>query len=117
MGRLLQEVRILTDAEIAWMAGLFEGEGCIYVLNQKNNYWYLKVTMCDKDVVDRFYELAGCGNVKEDPPPKKENWSQSYTWLVGDRQNVRRLLLMFLPFLGERRKARALEAIEDFRNW
>lgn len=60
-----------TDLELAWAAGIFDGEGCISIgkvpPNSKNglrNYSYrltLKVTMGSKETVDRFSLIVGDG--------------------------------------------------------
>jgi hypothetical protein len=48
------------DEEIAWAAGLFEGEGTI---TQNSGVVNLRVTSTDGDVLDRFAEVVGAGKV------------------------------------------------------
>lgn len=48
------------DEEIAWAAGLFEGEGTI---TQSSGIVNLRVTSTDGDVLDRFAEVVGAGKV------------------------------------------------------
>src|SRR4051812_10898075 len=53
-----------TEAEIAWAAGLFEGEGCLRV----NDTYGAKrpraeLVSTDEDVVRRFHAIVGVGNV------------------------------------------------------
>lgn len=114
MGRLLQEV------EIGWMAGLFEGEGCIQNMHDKRDVnkgtrtSRLRIGMTDLDVLEKFQDLAGCGKIYTDSKPKKENHKQSYIWQVGDKANVIRLLLIMLPHFCERRKQKAIETLERY---
>src|SRR5665213_179839 len=62
-----------TRENLAWMAGLFEGEG--YVQGRPRSYkradgrsfttigYRLAITMTDEDIIRRFHRLAGVGNV------------------------------------------------------
>ena len=51
--------------EIAWAAGLFEGEGCITHFPRNSRSFDLQVAlvMTDEDVVRRFDEIVGRGKV------------------------------------------------------
>ena len=92
----------------AWAAGLFEGEGSI-VVRERQAHLYLAMT--DADVVQRFAEIVGHGNVH----PQKIRPGQTkrqYRWHVAARGEVARILNTFMPYLGERRKAKAIEALE-----
>ena len=101
----------MTDEEIAWVAGVLEGEGCFR--NQKNYSALVSVAMCDKDVLDRLKELTGLGNVTGPYLPKDapDNWKPSWQWNVGVRQEVRVLLETIYPWMGERRR----QKIDDLR--
>jgi hypothetical protein len=101
----------LTDAEIAWMAGLFDGEGCISYKHV--NCVILKISMTDEDLIKRFHRLADGGNVYF---YDKKTYKRMYVWEAGNHNDCRRLLLTMLPWFGERRKTKSLEAIERLRN-
>lgn len=101
----------MTDAEAAWMAGLFEGEGCIWV---HGNYVSLQIEMGDEDVVSRFFHLASCGNVTVYTPPNPKH-STMYKWRVADHNNVCRLLTAMTPWFGDRRSYKVLEAVNAYR--
>lgn len=49
------------EADVAYLAGLLEGEGYIYV--RPNGRVTLGIEMCDEDVVRRVAEIVGDGNV------------------------------------------------------
>lgn len=96
--------------DIAWAAGIFEGEGCIAMRPGAR----LIVSMTDKDVVYKFQEAVGVGKVYYNYPPSSQKTGRkpTYRWMVGDRNGVRVVLEMFLPWLGERRRAKAIEALD-----
>lgn len=98
----------MTDVEIAWFAGIFEGEGCIATTRSK--YPWLQVAMSDEDVIRRLHSVSGCGTVRAlaTRPGYKPMWE----WRAGKRTDVARLLCAMAPLLGERRRAKALEAAD-----
>lgn len=99
----------MTAVEIAWLAGLFEGEGCIAW--RPPNGVNLMVSMTDGDVIRRIGEVTGVGRVSgpfDKGPGRKPVWC----WQEGSKREVVRLLLAVSPLLGDRRRERALEAAE-----
>lgn len=101
-----------TDGEIGWVAGLFEGEGCITIQYGKypeprTVYPYVTLKMSDKDVVQRFYKIVGRGSryTQERPSPRKD----MYEWNLFPRAEVQEFIAIIWPYLGERRRARATE--------
>lgn len=101
----------------AWAAGLFEGEGSIVIYQQRANTInpppksvILALAMTDQDVVNRFVAIVGYGNAH--PEKLREPYKQSWRWQTGCKREVKRILESFLPLLGDRRREKALEAIE-----
>ena len=94
------------DLQIAWAAGLFEGEG--YITRNKG-YPKIGLTMTDKDVVNKFVALFALGKVRtrERPPCKTQ-----YEWQISGKQ-CKVILEQLLPYLGERRAYKALNALDD----
>lgn len=107
------------ESDIAWAAGLFEGEGCIGIWwppstigHRKQPQIRLQVTMTDRDVIEEFCRIVQCGSVSREQnrkPPRKNCWY----WTIGNRVDVERLLRAFYPRLGERRRAKADEALAE----
>jgi len=100
------------DIDIAWAAGLFEGEGCITVRMVGHKYpsWGITLVMTDEDVVRKFTEIIGCGNLRLEPsrnPKRKPIWC----WNTYNRIDVFNTLEMLLPYLGARRRSRAEECL------
>jgi hypothetical protein len=99
-------------ADIAWMAGLFEGEGTIGISCRSIQ---LRVVMTDKDIIERFHKLAGCGKVRTadmDKPYSKPHYKQQYAWYCAKREDTTRLLMDMLPYFGERRAKKALDVLD-----
>ena len=95
----------------AWMAGIFEGEGCIYSSTFDRNQ-RLAIEMNDKDMIDAFYVQAGCGNVtvKQRRPDNKHK--QTWVWQCGHRRDVNDMLVRMLPMFGVRRQDKAVQVLD-----
>jgi hypothetical protein len=59
-----------TTQHVAWAAGLFEGEGCwnAYVRKGGKVQMQVRLEMTDKDVVERFAAIVGCGAIHLSQP-------------------------------------------------
>ena len=108
----------MTPTQIAWAAGLFEGEGCMYKGHQSraphNPYYQLTVEMCDGDVVRAFADFWGVGVVCDDAnPSRKEHWTPTTRWRISRTSEVRRIISAMLPYFGNRRAHKALDILDD----
>ena len=97
----------------AWAAGLFEGEGSIFVATingRSGNYSYarLELKMTDEDVVRQFQRVVMAGKVRY-KPPRKAHYKEAWCWQLTNKEECKRVLADFWPYLGTRRKAKALE--------
>lgn len=91
--------------DVAWAAGLFEGEGCVHPRGKTSGELTLGST--DRDVVERFRDIVGFGTISTElRPPHKT----LYKWSASNVADCTDVLSAFLPFLGERR-ADAAEAL------
>ncbi len=97
---------------IAWAAGLFEGEGCINIYQPKNQRYPiagLSLAMTDEDLVLRFALAVGIEKITESRPVPSNK--PIFTWKTRKRSEVDRILNLFLPYLGNRRRQKALEVL------
>lgn len=102
----------MNETQTAWLAGLFEGEGCLH--RRKDNGGYeLVIAMTDRDVVDRLPDLTGYGTVRFIRRPEP-HWSDKWRWRVGKRDHIAELLTAMLPYLGCRRGMAAAEFLAWF---
>jgi hypothetical protein len=101
-----------TIDRIAWAAGLFEGEGCI-TQDSRSKLPRLELSMSDKDVVEKFISTVGYGSLKsKDFSKYQPQYKVQWRWAIQKASEVNRILMMFLPYLGERRAYKALNALD-----
>lgn len=91
----------MDTVDIAWVAGIVEGEGSIVATSGSSSE--LKVLMTDEDVVRRLHEVTGLGNVYG-PIFHKAGGKPLYAWKVARKRDLARVLLAIYPLLGERRQ-------------
>ena len=84
--------------DTAYMAGLFDGEGSVYVkqITEKRKgknpckVWKIRMemSMTDKNVMELFHETLGVGTLKERKFNKEyaKNWKKQYRWTCSHRQ-------------------------------
>lgn len=109
------------EVDMAWAAGLFEGEGCINYSPVVGSPWgqrrrRLNLEMTDGDVVRRFASIVGAGNVRRSRRQNRvnrENHHTIYIWECGRWADTERILQAFLPYLGKRRRKKAEALLAD----
>lgn len=110
----------MTPEQTAWLAGLFEGEGCILHTRVKppksrrtngETARRLAISMTDEDVIRRVHAITGVGAVKIHP--RRHGWKTAYVWQCCRWADIERILTAILPYLGERRSAKARALLAD----
>jgi hypothetical protein len=104
-----------TLEQVAWAAGLFEGEGCwnAYVRQSGKVQMQARLGMTDRDVVERFAAIVGCGSISVRTfSGEHAHWKPAFDWCVYEAEKVREVIELLLPYMGERRRAKALEVLE-----
>jgi hypothetical protein len=109
----------MTPEEIAWLAGIVEGEGSIFAHRQTKNghvyvYPVLVVGMTDLDIIERLYSITGVGRIMGpygpyDKPIHKPKWQ----WKVNRTMETRQLLELIRPYMGERRGAKIAAVLAE----
>lgn len=104
----------MNDIDIAWCAGLFEGEGSIFrFMIKRYTYHRLTIKMTDLDVLEKFKLKTRKGLIiaQTDRSIKKgqSNWKRYYVWHLNNREEIQELLKLFWPHLCHRRRAKILE--------
>lgn len=95
---------------IAWAAGIFEGEGSIYVATKgKYKYPRLQVKMSDEDIVIRFRNAVECGKIYEHKGKKPSYYKTQHYWQLTNLDEVKKVISLFWEFLGPRRRRKAEE--------
>lgn len=101
--------------DIAWVAGIIEGEGCINIRRPANKYplAVCTVAMTDFDIIRRLHEVTGIGRVNGKRVDKRgSNRKPTLSWTVAKQRDLARLLLAIAPLMGERRRGKILKAAE-----
>lgn len=100
-------LRTMSDPEVAWLAGILEGEGSFmcWVTNRGNRTVRISMGSTDIDVLERVAEVVGVGTVRAIKPQynkfgKKPIWH----WHIARKADVRALSQLLRPWLGERRR-------------
>lgn len=100
---------LIRNTEVAWAAGLFEGEGHVtanYNAPRGRPRVVVTLSICDKDVFDRFVAIVGVGSVRLErllPSQHRDRW----VWQITGK-SAKPILEMLLPWMGKRRR----EAVE-----
>ena len=116
MPKIANLVLSISREDAAWLAGLYDGEGCLSQQGKtKHRYWVLAISMTDEDVVRRAYEVtkAGCfmGPLT---CPSLAKYKPVYRWSVNSQQAIYEVTRAMLPWLGERRSAKVAEFVADY---
>lgn len=102
-----------SEADIAWAAGLLEGEGSFYVMDRagRRHLMTVKIEMSDEDVIRRIASIFGrsTSNVTTFQP-KPDGWSRTWTkrWYGAEAEKV---MCAVLPYMGKRRAAKIRECL------
>ena len=116
----------LSTRELAWAAGLFEGEGCITInpfktMPTRSPVPVLILSMTDEDSVRRFHRaVGGLGSIRvlrqaDDSRYASGLRQRQWTWQTSCHQRVQAVIAMLWFGLGERRRSRAIEVLKETR--
>lgn len=94
----------MSEQEIAWLAGYFEGEACFSTRGEYSVC--IQIACTDRDVLERVKAITGCGNILGPYSRNNPKWNDYYLWNITKRQEVKKILNSIYPLMGERRKAR-----------
>lgn len=113
--------------DVAWAAGLYEGEGSIHVTgsgpvlmrpNGKRKAKYsaprVQIKMTDRDVLERFHRVVGVGSLAG-PYDNGPLCKPVYQWSISGFPGSQYVIALFWQWLGERRKQRAREVLLETR--
>src|SRR4051812_28853662 len=99
-----------TDIEIAWAAGILEGEAWF---GSGGNSARLSLAMVDRDIVDRIVAIFELRESRPVHPPKDRPNRQLQWGAYAHGREALAVMRTVLPYLGERRaaKVRQVEAL------
>src|SRR3990167_8245729 len=94
---------------IAWAAGLFEGEGSIYATPEEKIA--LQIVMTDEDVLRKFHFIIGCGAFYGPYTREYKFYKPYWTWSCSGSEKCQAILAALWCYLGVRRQEKARQAI------
>lgn len=102
---------------LAWLAGLLEGEGCFTVRkprdrNNSRTYISIVLGMSDEDVVDHAQSVAGLGT-RTTQDRSSQGWKRMYHWKVQNQDHAYALMIAVYPWMGTRRQGRIRGLIQQ----
>lgn len=100
----------MTDIELGFLAGIFEGEGSLFV-SMHHGQWMARVAMADEDVVRNFHQRIGIGNVTG--PVVRTTRKDMWRWQIGKQEDLLNFVALFTPLMGTRRADRMTECLND----
>jgi hypothetical protein len=107
--------------QVAWAAGILEGEGCFSICTRKtakHDHKTLAVhcEMTDEDVVRKLHSVFQVGTVVErkNMSGRRDTRTRKITfiWSVQNHKGISEVCNLILPHMGARRKQKILELIE-----
>lgn len=102
---------LVSEIEIAWAAGFFDGEGWTgsYQKHERTSVTLkMHVTQTDKKVLERFQAAVGCGKIE--PLRLREGRKQAWRWRIHGQEVVDVAAKLF-DFLCEPKQDQMLAAI------
>ena len=106
----------ISQTDIAYLAGLFDGEGCVTCKQRKTkrpdrggkvyNQWYIRceINMTDRAIIKWLHETLGFGSFYKKPPSAKQLGRQmQYRWCCSYRDALKFANLL-LPHARVKRK-------------
>lgn len=114
----------LKETDIAWLAGLFEGEAYFGLDSRSSTRYkvstsppspYIRIAMTDEDVIERVSKLVN----KPYFTPRRltATKKQVYICHIGDRSTLKLLLPRLLPYMGLRRQKTILNCLNALKDW
>lgn len=99
---------LMDEAQLAWTAGLLEGEGSFSTYGSGNTP-RIAASSTDKDVLEQLVFFAG-GRIYP-LKKRKSHWKDAWVWVLTCDEAVS-LMQNLLPWLGKRRKQRVVECLQ-----
>jgi hypothetical protein len=109
----------MSEIEVAWLAGLFDGEGTCFDTKRRNQRCAITmaVAMTNEEIIRRIQVVTGCGSVvllRPNRPEQKESWrwqcyganarnvlDQLFPWLIVKRERAALLIETHDYYFGE----------------
>lgn len=114
--------------ELAWAAGLFDGEGSIYIRKEKAKtsdrilkYIQIDIGQTDRQVLDRFQKAVnGLGKVYGPYTTRSrvhKEWNQRWEFKGASFEHVQAIIAMLYQFLSPVKQGQTLGYLQEMREY
>lgn len=108
----------MREREVAWLAGLADGEAFIGITKASTTVdgkrAEIAIKMCDQDVLDTVVCVTGLGKVNGPYQPDKHHHKEFWRWQVTAKNDLQILLARIQPYMHTRRTERIKEIQHRF---
>jgi hypothetical protein len=101
---------MMSDTELAWAAGFFDGEGCTCLRKEykKNNLGkryrtisvQMQIVQVRSEPLRRFHNVLGLGSFGGPYTPSGKNSKRYFKWSTAGRKSVCQALILMWPWLS-----------------
>lgn len=113
--------RILLNEELAWAAGFFDGEGCIYVarMNKQSNAprnIHFDIAQIHPFVLHRFKKAVGVGKIYGPYLSKAKNRKPYWRYTLSGFEQCQFAIAALWNFLSPIKRKQATKALKGYLN-
>lgn len=104
----------LTEADWAWAAGFYEGEGSItysFTNQRQTGMMRMQIGQKDREPLNRWLYVVRCGKING---PYERDARPIYYWQMGQRDEIARIYHKISPWLSQRRKGQFAEVFYKY---
>lgn len=117
-----------TDVELAWAAGLFDGEGHISARRVKvkpredgveryGRRLQFRITQKYPEVLERFKASVGLGKIYKQERTHHGAYGPIYTYVIYGRAQIHEVCTLILPWVSPVKHRQITEALAQFDAW
>lgn len=94
----------VTDLELAWLAGLYDGEGSFFICKNGSSKYQMRVTLTNTDSIliahtVEILDRLGVGPWVSSYTPKSRNSRIAYHIVIGKMANAKKFITSIEPYL------------------
>lgn len=107
----------MTEIDIAWAAGLLEGEGS-FITRTKSPVLCVTCNMTDLDILERLQSIFG-GLIHKNSRTSeryKDHWKDAWTWSASGA-TAKDIMEAVLPYMGKRRSEKITELLQARKDY
>ena len=105
----------MNTIEIAWLAGVLEGEGCFSLQYTKYRLPDIRVHvwMTDLDVIASLQRVTNVGTIQHQ---YRHGQKDQDGWIVSKNKDAASIMMMVFPLMHKRRQEKIRECIQGWKH-